>query len=313
MNLRALMRLDVLNTLLFVIAILVAVIVGWANCHAANEASDRATESIEQYRGVATNVEANSARTAENSDRIGDNTDRISEGVEDIAANTKRTEDHAQRIDGNTAGIRANTDSIRVSSDETAVNTRRIAVLLETESSAPTDLGECRAGLKVQENEYCSWIDDVRRFEVYEDGAYSPWDTTSEGELNRATIKVDFGPPRDGTTFQARSNGPGVWQVLAAGAWRDLGGCYTGLIVAPGQFCVERQSQQPFLVYATDEFVEGDNRPLYPDGYAVLFWWKDGEVPHPDNGRLHDQLVVSGDHFEAVRRSGASWEIVKTD
>lgn len=46
---------------------------------------------------------------------------------------------------------------------------------------------------------------------------------------------------------------------------------------------------------------------------AMLFWWKDGEVPHPDNGRLHDRLVVSGDHFEAMRRSGASWEIVKAN
>lgn len=312
-NLRALVRLDVLNTVLFVVAILVAVIVGWANCHAANKASDRATESIDQYRGVADDVEANSARTAENSDRISDNTDRISAGVDAIAANTSRTEDHTQRIDSNTTAIRANTDSIRVSSDETAGNTRHIAVLLEAESSAPTDLGECRSGLDVQENEYCSWMGSVRRFVVTDMGAYSPWDTTSEGELNRATIKVDFGPPRDGTTFQARSSAPGVWQVLVAGAWHDLGECYAGLTVQPGQFCVERQSQQPFLVYATDELVAGDNRPLYPDGYAVLFWWKDGEVPHPDNGRLHDRTVVSGDHFEAVRRSGASWEIVKAN
>ena len=241
------------------------------------------------------------------------NCQAANEASDQAAANADRIGDSTDRIDGNTAGIRANTDSIRVSSDETAGNTRRIADLLETESSAPTDLGECRAGLEVRANEYCSWIDDVRRFEVYEDGAYSPWDTTAGGELNRATIKVDFRPPREGTTFQARSVAPGVWEVLAAGDWINLGDCTAGLIVAPGQFCVEQQSQQPFLVYATDEFVEGDNRPLYPDGYAVLFWWKDGEVPHPDNGRLHDRVVVSGDHFEAAWRSGASWEIVKAN
>ena len=313
MNLRTLVRLDVLNTALFIVAILVAVIVGWANCHAANEASDRATESIDQYRGVAADVEVNSARTAENSDRIGDNTDHISARVDDIAANTKQTVDLSRRIDANSAVISANTTAIGISSRETAKNTRRIADQIEESTAPPTDLGVCRAGLEVQANEYCSWIDGVRRFEVYEDGAYSPWDTTAGGELNRATIKVDPAPPDDRTTFQARSTVPGVWEVLVAGDWLDLGGCTARMIVASGQFCVERQSQQPFLVYATDELVEGDNRPLYPDGYAVLFWWKDGEVPHPDNRRLHNRTVVSGDHFEAVRRSGASWEIVKAN
>lgn len=313
MNLRALARLDVLNTMLFVVTILVAVVVGWVNCQAANEASDRATESINQYRGVVDNVDANSARTAENADRIGDNTDRISDGVDEIAANTSRTEDLSRRIDANSASTSANTAAIRISSSETAENTRRIADQIEAPRSAPTNLGVCRAGLEVQSNEYCSWIDGVRRFEVYEDGAYSPWDTTAGGELNRATIKVDFGPPRGGTTFQARSIAPGVWEVLVAGDWINLGDCTDELIVAPGELCVERQSQQPFLVYATDEYVEDDKRPLYPGGYAVLFWWKDGKVPHPDNGRLHDRTVVSGDHFEAARRSGASWEIVKAN
>ena len=313
MNLRALARLDVLNTMLFIVTILVAVVVGWVNCQAANEASDRATESINQYRGVVDNVDVNSARTAENADRIGDNTDRISDGVDEIAANTSRTEDLSRRIDANSASTSANTAAIRISSSETAENTRRIADQIEAQRSAPTSLGACRAGLEVRANEYCSWIDGVRRFEVYEDGAYSPWDTTAGGELNRATIKVDFGPPRGETTFQARSIAPGAWEVLAAGDWINRGDCTDGLIVAPGELCVERRSQQPFLVYATDEHVEGDNRPLYPGGYAVLFWWKDGEVPHPDNGRLHDRTVVSGDHFEAVRRSGASWEIVRAN
>ena len=313
MNLRALMRLDVLNTVLFVVAILVAVVVGWVNCQAANEASDRATESINQYRGVIGNVEDNSARTAENADRIGDNTDRISDGVDEIAANTGRTEELSRLIGANSTSTSANAAAIRISSNETAKNTRSIADQLKAAGNPPTDLGACRAGLEVQANEYCSWIDGVRRFEVYEEGAYSPWDTTAGGELNRATIKVDPPPPDDRTTFQARSIVPGVWEVLVAGPWLDLGRCTARMTVAPGQFCVERESQQPFLVYATDELVDSDNRPLYPGGYAVLFWWKDGEVPHPDNGRLHDRMVVSGDHFEAARRTGASWEIVKAD
>lgn len=282
---RVRVRANFISWILSIAAILVAAIFGYFNCQAANDASDQAAANAE----------------------------RISAGIDDVAANTSQAVELSRRIDANSAVISANTTAIGVSSRETAKNTRRIADQIEESAAPPTDLGVCRAGLEVQANEYCSWIDGVRRFEVYEDGAYSPWDTTAGGELNRATIKVDPDPPDDRTTFQARSTVPGVWEVLVAGYWIDLGGCTARMIVQPGQFCVERQSQQPFLVYATDEFVEGDNRPLYPGGYAVLFWWKDGEVPHPDNGRLHDQLVVSGDHFEAVRRSGASWEIVKAN
>ena len=226
---------------------------------------------------------------------------------------TEQVAGSLNRIDANTQGIWVNTRDLGNSPDRSVESVTLVTDAPEDDEPLSTDLGECRTGLEVRSGQYCSWMNSGRRFSVTDDGAYSPWDTTSESELNPATIKVDFGPPLDGTTFQARSSAPGVWQVLVAGSWRDLGECYAGLIVQPGQFCVEPQSQQPFLVYATDEYVEGDNRPLYPGGYAVLFWWRDGEVPHPDNGRLHDQMVVSGDHFEAARRSGASWEIVKAD
>lgn len=226
---------------------------------------------------------------------------------------TQQVADSLDRIDGNTQGIWVIARDLNNGLNLSVENITLVTETPEDDGLQVTDLGECRTGLEVRSSQYCSWAGSTRRFIVSDDGAYSPWDTTTDSELNRATIKVDFGPPRDGTTFQAHSNAPGVWRVLVAGTWRDLGECYTGMIVRPGQFCVERQSQQLFLVYATDELVEGDNRPLYPDGYAVLFWWKDGEVPHPDNGRLHDQVVVSGDHFEAVRRSGASWEIVRAN
>ena len=175
------------------------------------------------------------------------------------------------------------------------------------------DRGPCTPGQQIKVGEFCVFTPTEGRFRVVESGANPP------GEARLATDRVKIDWDSSGHTFQATrlSDGDGAWRIDVAGLWRNVGSldgfCRKGDTLDPGQFCIEPNSRHQFRVYATDELVADDNRPLYPGGYAVLFWWKDGEVPHPDNGRLHDRVVVSGDHFEAVRRSGASWEIVKAN
>lgn len=216
-------------------------------------------------------------------------------------------------IEEHAAGTYYNTRDLRTIRDEAPAAATAAVESPELNEHDAGHLGECRAGLNVGVGEYCTWMGSHRKFAVTADGACSPWDALGVRTLNHETIKVDLGSPLDGTTFQAKNVQSGTWAVLAAGFWLSRGECAAGMQIDPGQFCIERASGEPFSVYATDELIPEDNRPLYPDGYAVLFWWRGGEVPHPDNGRLHDRVVVSGDHFEAVRRSGASWEIVKAD
>lgn len=185
-----------------------------------------------------------------------------------------------------------------------------IQSLLGTDSG---DRGPCTPGQQIKVGEFCVFTPTESRFRVVESGANPP----GQPRLAEDAVKIDW--DLSGHTFQAVKilNGDGAWRIEAAGSWLNVGSrsgiCRKGDEIKPGQFCIESNSRHQFRVYATDEFVEGDNRPLYPDGYAVLFWWRDGEVPHPDNGRLHNQVVVSGDHFEAVRRSEASWEIVRAN
>ena len=187
---------------------------------------------------------------------------------------------------------------------------RRIQSLIGVDAG---DRGPCKPDQRIEVGEFCVFTPAEGRFRVAEGGASPP----GQPRLAEGEIKVDWDSA--GLTFQAAEipNGDGAWWIEVAGAWHNAGSrsgiCQEGDVIEPGQFCIEPNSRHQFRVYATDELVEGDNRPLYEGGYAVLFWWEDGEVPHPDNGRLHDQVVVSGDNFEAVRRSGASWEIVRAN
>ena len=278
-------------------------------------------------------VDANTRQIDANTGRIADSAGRIDANTGQIADSVGRVDENTQRIDASLLGIGANTRDIARSSSETALHTALLLPLVvsarpasdgpspsDPDAGSPsvvsdvTDLGVCRADLRVRAGQSCAWTNSVRRFVVTDSGAYSPWDVPWSSELNRDTIKVDEGSPLTGTTFQARQIEPGVWTVLVASAWVHRGKCLEGLIVQPGDLCTESRSQQPFLVYATDESVLGDDRPLYPDGYGVLFWWRGGETPHPDNGRLHDRIVTSDDYFRAERLTdSASWRIARAD
>ena len=303
--------LRVLEFALAAAALAVAIVFGVANCQSTGDATERLDDSL--------------VKVDTNTRQIDANTGRIADSVGRVDANT-------QRIDASLLGIGANTRDIARSSSATAIHT---ALLLSLASDRPasdgsspsnpdpespsvvqdvTDLGICSADLRVRAGQSCSWPNSVRRFIVTDGGAYSPWDVPWSSELNRDTIKVDEGSPLTGATFQARNVEPEGWTVLVASAWVHRGKCLEGLIVQPGELCTEGRSQQPFLVYATDELVSSDDRPLYPDGYGVLFWWRGGETPHPDNGRLHDRIVTSDDHFRAERLTdSASWRIARAD
>ena len=175
---------------------------------------------------------------------------------------------------------------------------------------ASRDLGLCQPGFTVRVGEQCSTL-GPQPFEVLADGAYSPWDTRAPERLNRETIKVD--PPEGNVTFQARRQPTGDWVILASGQWENTGTCARQRILRPGQYCIEQRSGDPFRVYATDELNPDDMRPLYPDGYGVLFSFPSGEIPSPVNGRLGPSEVWSGDHFRAMAIGSGLWRIEKAD
>lgn len=175
------------------------------------------------------------------------------------------------------------------------------------------DLGHCRAGLQVGVGQRCSVAGQQQPFEVHEAWAWSPWDRRSSDDYNYEAIKVDEGDPvAGGVTFQARRQISEAWTILVSSPWRDLGGCSRDRLVRAGEYCIEQRSGAPFLVYATDELNTGETRPLYLDGYAVLFWFGSG-TPDPANGLLHDQQVRSGDHFLAEVARDGLWRIVRAD
>ena len=175
------------------------------------------------------------------------------------------------------------------------------------------DLGHCRAGLQVGIGQRCSVAGQQQPFEVHEEWAWSPWDRRSSDDYNYEAIKVDEGDPvAGGVTFQARRQISKAWTILVSSPWQGRGECSSNLRVGAGEYCIEQRSEAPFLVYATDELNPGETRPLYLDGYAVLFWFGSG-TPDPANGLLHDQQVRSGDHFLAEAAGDGLWRIVRAD
>jgi len=185
----------------------------------------------------------------------------------------------------------------------------------DTGPSSNLDLGRCRAGLQVGAGQRCSVAERQQSFEVYEDWTWSPWAQQSSNDYNPEAIKVDWGDPaKGGVTFQARRENSGVWTILVSGSWQSRGECSRDRLVHAGEYCIERRSNKPFLVYATDELNFGETRSLYTSGYAVLFWFESGSgKPDPSNGLLHNQQVWSGDHFLAEVDSDGRWRIVRAD
>ena len=207
----------------------------------------------------------------------------------------------------------------------------------------PTNLGECEEDMRVGLGQSC-WVPGAPyKFEVLGDEvlgddaggkAWSPCDQRTANNLNNARIKVEtWTPSRDRNcpglpaywTFQAERVGD-AWFVRAVGRWEkvdeNMGVCTKGLVVRPGQYCtVPHWETGPkdryparFYVYAVDDLVPGDKRPLYSKGgYAVLFYWPDGERPDPENGRLHHGRVRysrDGFHFEAQKtRLRGEWKV----
>lgn len=173
----------------------------------------------------------------------------------------------------------------------------------------PKDLGRCEEDMRVGLGQSCSVFDAPHPFQVpnHADGAaWSPCDQRIPSDLNAARIKVeveDFdarcGNLPVGWTFQAERVGD-AWFVRVVGQWENVGVCYAGKKVGPGQYCTvagwrtsetDRRPLQ-FRIYAVDELNSSDTRSLYSKGgYAVLWYWPRGERPDPDNGRLHHGQV----------------------
>lgn len=196
----------------------------------------------------------------------------------------------------------------------------------------PTDLGLCREDMRVNPGQSCSVWGAPYTFEVPNGaggGAWSPCDQREAYDLNNARIKVDVevggacGRLPVGWTFQAERVGD-AWFVRAVGQWRNVGECANGRVVSPGEYCtVSRWWTGPnnptpveFRVYAVDELVPSDTRPLYSKGgYAVLYYWPGGERPDPNNGRLHHGQVRysrGGFHFEAQKmRYRGEWQVIR--
>lgn len=161
----------------------------------------------------------------------------------------------------------------------------------------PRSIGTCQAGQLVGFNQFCEVV-GKGSFYVMDLSARSPWDRADDFDLNPRSIKVDDPEPRlgweDVFAFQASiESETSDWRIHVMGLWEDLGDCERGLSVRPGQFCKEPNTNKSFLVYATDEEVPGDERPLYLNGYGILFWKKDDKIPDPgDNGLLRPDKIV---------------------
>ena len=201
----------------------------------------------------------------------------------------------------------------------------------------PTDLGQCEDDMRVGLGQSC-WVPNApARFVVPDDAngyAWSPCDQHDvPGNLNEARIKVDVEQPGacgnlpKGWTFQAERVGD-AWYVRVVGQWKNAGECASGQEVSPGEYCtVSLWRTGPgdltpvqFRVYAVDELVPSDRLPgseraLHSaGGYAILYYWPDGEQPHADNGRLHYGKVRHPANgvalFEATKlRHRGKWEI----
>ena len=248
---------------------------------------------------------------------IGENTDATERGDAQVSDSVGALAEVNKQIAGFAGSIRDHTG-------ETVSEIRKVANAFESRQSpsavvedqeeravTPGNLGVCQPGFVVRTGESC-WASGDWPFEVHENYAWSPWDAREGRNRNTDAIKVD--PPNSdpSITFQAKRIGVGVWRVLATGPWMPLGTCERHMLVRAGQYCTERQSDAPFRVYATDELNPGETRPLYLDGYAVLFWFGSG-TPDPANRLLHDQQVRSGDHFLAEAAGDGLWRIVRAD
>ena len=285
------------------------------------EKIDRNSTTLVQYTIA---IDQHADNISENTASIKSHLGKIEGNTNQISKNAELTATYAGRIDVATSQIAVHTRDIARDAEHTSIVLGRLADVI-----APSNLAEptvCRANTEISLDQSCSWLGTPQQFKVVAEGAYSPWDVDINRSLNENAIKVDVGYPLNGTTFQANRTGPDTWTIFAAGRWQDLGTCEKDQIIRAGQFCLEPYSGQPFLVYATDELVDSDRRDLYVTGYGVLFWWKDGQTPHPvENGRLRpDEIVCRSANtgsilFKATRQSGKlglehqdTWKIIKS-
>ncbi len=192
------------------------------------------------------------------------------------------------------------------------------------------DIGECARELFVHPEQFCTYPHGdpgvIIRFRVYDEGAlwHEPPELRKDfvNEQSEAVIGK-------GNTFQARQVG-GRWKIEAAGGWvlpasiaNTNGYCIGGLVLNPGEYCIDRVSGAHVRIYAVPHPQDPTSTK---NGYALV----DFEVTErEDLGRMsfvtkpalagrfvfvsEFEYQEGGRRFRIERQDehGHSWQIIR--
>lgn len=168
------------------------------------------------------------------------------------------------------------------------------------------DLGMCQPEMIITNDHFCWLPTEGTPFRVIDGRAITPWPVTDyDADPDREQVKIDAGRKAK-YAFQAIKFTANSWKILLNEPWHTIDKCADGMQLVAGQQCIEEKSNDPFRVYATDEWNTEDQkareicmthpddcRPFYSTGYGVFYSFpKNCDGPSPRNGRIDDGQVL---------------------